>query len=208
MARLSARGLVVPAGDRRIGPIDLDVEAGACVAIRGPSGSGKSTILRGLAGLVAGTQGEVHLDGAPAAAHGIPSFRRRVVLLTTDAPLGRGTVQEALHRPFEFKSAQGRTFSASKAAEHLAALGLGGGLDRLVRGMSSGERQRIALVRALLVEPDVLLADEPTSALDPSSTAAAEALLGRARTAGLGLVLVSHDAEQRKRLADAAVDLP
>ncbi|MBE0695160.1 MAG: ATP-binding cassette domain-containing protein, partial [Aquamicrobium sp.] len=84
-----------------------------------------------------------------------------------------------------------------------AALGLPAALmDAAPENVSSGERQRLALVRALILRPRFLLLDEPTSALDPAAALAVEALLARMKREGMGLLVVSHDPGQVARIAD------
>ena len=78
---------------------------------------------------------------------------------------------------------------------------------RPARVLSGGEQQRLALARALAVEPEILFLDEPTASLDPASTLAVEELIGRAHAAGTKIVLVTHDLGQARRLADEVVFL-
>lgn len=205
MARLEVRALAVGRGGRRLlEGLSFTLAAGERVALVGPSGVGKTTALRAIALLDDPLAGELRLDGRTPAELGVPRWRRRVTLLAQRAWFFGGTVAEELARPFAYRAAE-RPFDADEARQRLAALGLAGAWDRPVDELSEGERQRVALVRALSVRPDVLLLDEPTSALDPDATAAAEALLGRRED--LSLVLVSHREAQRARLGARPVEL-
>ena len=172
-----------------VGPIDLAVAAGTCAAITGPSGAGKSLLLRMIADLDP-SEGEVQIGDGRRAAVPAPDWRARVTYLAAEAGWWADRVDE--HIPV----------SARARAEQLAArLGLPSDtMARAVRTLSTGERQRLALIRALVRDPVCLLLDEPTSALDPDAVARVEALLGGAMAAGTILVLVSHDTAQAARL--------
>ncbi|HJL17638.1 MAG TPA: ATP-binding cassette domain-containing protein [Sandaracinaceae bacterium LLY-WYZ-13_1] len=204
MATLEVRDLAVGRGDRRLlAGLSFTLAPGIRVALTGPSGVGKTTALRALCLLDEPFEGTLALDGASPEQLGVPRWRRRVVLVAQRASFFGGTVGEELARPFTFRSADA-AFDADRARERLAALGLAPGWDAPVEALSEGERQRVALVRALGVEPDVLLLDEPTSALDPDAARAAEAMLCADDRA---LVLVSHDEAQRARLDATPLDL-
>jgi ABC-type iron transport system FetAB ATPase subunit len=169
------------------GPFDLEVAAGACVAITGPSGSGKSLFLRMIADLDP-NQGEVALDGRDRRSFPAPEWRRRVVY--NAAETGWWDDQVAPHFPL-----------LPRAREMAPALGLDTELlDGPVLRLSTGERQRLALIRTLLLEPPVLLLDEPTGALDAASTELVEAILRRRLAAGTAIVMVTHSPEQAGRL--------
>ena len=170
---------------RGIGPVDLEVAPGTAAAILGPSGAGKSLLLRLAADLDEGT-GEVRLGHHDRAAMPAPAWRRRVGLVPAEP--GWWAPDVATHFPAERRDIGG---------------GLGLPADvmtRTVATLSTGERQRLALLRALARQPDALLLDEPTSAFDPTSIAAVEALLHEALSAGLVLVVVTHDAGFAGRL--------
>jgi ABC-type iron transport system FetAB ATPase subunit len=186
MAELSVRGLRSRFG----GPFSFDLHAGECVAIQGPSGAGKSVLLRMLADLDP-HEGEVLLDGRAADAMPAPEWRSRVVYQAAE--------------PAWWEATAGQHFRAAERGfvdGALTALGLAPAvLDTEVERLSTGERQRLALVRSLAVQPAVLLLDEPTAALDPGAVARAEALLRSRLGDGLALLIVTHSAEQAKRLA-------
>lgn len=173
-----------------VGPIDFSIAAGACLALSGPSGSGKSLLLRALADLDP-HEGEVLLDGEAQSSMSGPAWRRRVGYLPTEsawwAPLVGG------HFPGDVPAELG--FEPDVAGWEVARL-------------SSGERQRLALLRLLAREPEGLLLDEPTANLDGESAQRVEALLERYRAEHDAAVLwVSHDAEQRARVAGGEIAL-
>ncbi|HEY0212115.1 MAG TPA: ATP-binding cassette domain-containing protein [Paenirhodobacter sp.] len=177
---------------RQVGPVSLHLRAGECVALRGPSGVGKSTVLRALADLQP-HGGQVWLDDIAMQAMPAPQWRRRVRYAAAEP----GWWAPCLGDHFRDPAAQ---------AAGLQRLGLPPAiLDRLVEDVSSGERQRLALLRAIEDQPQFLLLDEPTSSLDPDTVARVEALLRDLLAGGMGILLVSHDGAQATRLADRII---
>jgi ABC-type sulfate/molybdate transport systems ATPase subunit len=172
---------------RDTGPIDLVVEAGECVAISGRSGSGKTVLLRALADLDA-HEGRLFLDDDECDAVAAPLWRRRVGLLPTESAWWHETVTEHLAKADAFR---------------LEALGLKPEvLKRSVSRLSSGERQRLALLRLLAQGPEALLLDEPTAHLDAHHTARVEALVASCRGEdGMAVLWVTHDPEQARSVA-------
>ncbi len=171
-----------------MGPVDLALGDGECVALSGPSGSGKSLLLRAIADLDP-NDGRVSLDGTQREAVEAPAWRRQVTYVAAVSAWWADRV--------------GAHFDDGEAARPiLGALGLPpAALDWTVARLSTGERQRLALARALVLGPRVLLLDEPTAALDPDATAAVEAVLKDRLGRGTAILLVSHDVPQAKRLA-------
>jgi ABC-type multidrug transport system ATPase subunit len=170
------------------GPFELTVAPGECVGIAGPSGAGKSVFLRMIADLDPHV-GTARLGDARREAMPAPRWRRLVTYVAAESGWWADTV--------------GAHFAeAGRAETLLPALGLpGDALAWPVARLSSGERQRLALIRALAQEPRALLLDEPTAALDPDATQAVETLLRGALASGAAIVLVSHDPRQAERMA-------
>ena len=172
----------------------LRVRRGEILGICGPSGSGKSTLLRLLAAIEPPTGGSIAFGGKPVpdAGYVMPIFQDPVGSLDARWPVWR-TITEPLlasHR----KERPARAARRELARERLGAIGLAG-IDPEARPaeLSVGQCQRIAILRALLAEPAVLLADEPTSALDALHAGAILRLLRNAAAAGTAIILVSHD---------------
>ena len=172
------------------GPFDLAVEPGTCLGIMGASGSGKSLFLRMIADLDPNS-GEVWLDGAARSSMPAPDWRRQVVYLSAET--GWWADEVAAH--FEPHHRQA-------AADLAARFGLAPELlTALVARLSTGERQRLALIRALVRGSPALLLDEPTAALDQDSIGKVEAVLRERLAAGMTLIMVTHDPAQAARLA-------
>lgn len=179
-------------------PLTFEVAAGECLAVEGPSGSGKSRLLRAIADLDP-AEGYVFVDGAERREMPAWKWRRLVRYAAAEPAWWSDTAAAAL--PSD-------AASVARLAKLVSDLGLDAGIvEQPLAQLSTGERQRLALVRALADQPRVLLLDEPTGALDPASAALAEELIRYQVLAGRSVVLVSHDAAQVARLADVRLQL-
>lgn len=169
-------------------PVSFELATGECIALRGPSGAGKSLLLRALADLDP-NEGDVALDGTAREKIPAPQWRRRVGYI----PAEPGWWSERLVDHFQDWTAQAGPMRRLKIAPEAE--------QRRVSQLSTGERQRLALLRALEHRPEVLLLDEPTGPLDEEATAAVEALLREKQSNGLALLWVTHDRRQAERVA-------
>lgn len=186
-------------GSRLITVASLHVPKGMSLAVRGPSGAGKSTLLFAIAGLVAVTKGQIRwgeTDLAGASDHARTTFRGATFgiifqdhLLFEELSAANNAGLAALYAP------RGRRDSiAQTAGKTLTDLQVPWEETRNVVSYSGGERQRIAVARALATDPPVILADEPTASLDRKTADGLIAdLLGSAKRAGRTLIAVSHD---------------
>ncbi|MDH5556843.1 MAG: ABC transporter ATP-binding protein [Alphaproteobacteria bacterium] len=167
---------------------DFDLAAGEAMAVLGPSGSGKSLFLRALADLDE-NEGDIQLGREARDAMGAPDWRRRVTYVAAESGWWAETV--APH------------YADWNAAAPLATrLGLTRETgDWQISRLSTGERQRLALVRALIQMPDVLLLDEPTSGLDGETEQAVEEILVERLAGGAAILFSTHDEDQASRLA-------
>ena len=186
--------LVDGLGHGHLGPIALTLQRSECLALHGPSGAGKSVLLRAIVDLDP-NQGRVSLAGTCRDATPAPEWRRRVAYLPAEAGWWTPLVRDHFADP-------------AAATPLLDALGMSAdSLGWPVARLSTGERQRLGLARCLLNNPEVLLLDEPTSALDSDNTARVESVLQDRLAQGIGIVLVTHDALQSKRIANRVVEL-
>jgi phosphate-transporting ATPase len=171
-----------------LNPASFSLAAGECIAVRGPSGAGKTLLLRAIADLDP-NDGLVTLDGRDRSTIVGPEWRRLVGYVPAEPGWWAETVGEHFGEwtaalPFV------RDLGFPKETEAWP-----------ITRLSTGERLRLALIRALMVRPKVLLLDEPTAALDAASVAAVESLIGKRIRAGLAVLWVTHEAEQAKRVA-------
>jgi ABC-2 type transport system ATP-binding protein len=191
---------------RRFGPrvavddVSFTVERSEIVALLGPNGAGKTTTLRMLAGLITPTRGSVAIDHVKLTPQTAGMLRGRIGFLTETPGLwDRLTVREnleifariyALAQPRRAVDRVLETFDLTDRATTRTA------------ELSKGMRQKVALARALLHDPMILLLDEPTSGLDPEITKALRRLLDDRRSAGCAILVSTHNLDEAERVAD------
>ncbi len=168
--------------------IHLNLTAGECIGLTGPSGIGKSLFLRALADLDP-FQGDIYLEGVSSNSIPAPTWRQQVALLPAEAAWWFETVGEHLN---------------GISSDWLPKLGFGQSVLRWkISRLSSGEKQRLALLRLLNNQPKVLLLDEPTANLDSENSRRVELMItGIRKRDGVAVIWVSHDIEQLKRVSD------
>ena len=186
-------------GTRLINGIDLTLTADTRTVIMGANGAGKSLLLRLWHGLLTPTSGHIQWgDSVPGEA-----VRRRQAMVFQRPVLLRRSVKANLRFALELRC--DTHDRPQRLAQLLELAGLSGVAHRPARVLSAGEQQRLAMVRALSLEPEVLFLDEPSASLDPASVAAIETLIRTADTGGVKIILVTHDIGQARRLADEVV---
>jgi putative ABC transport system ATP-binding protein len=188
----SGEGLV-----RAVDEVDLEVAPGEALAIMGPSGCGKSTLLHLLGGLDRPSAGELWLAGRRIdrlSERGLAQFRRNDVGFVFQAfhLMDELTAQENVELPALLAGRSPRQ-ARRRARQLLDQVGLGDRAGHLPSALSGGQRQRVAIARALANDPQIVLADEPTGNLDSAATLAVLRLFEGLHTAGLTLVVVTHD---------------
>lgn len=179
----------------------LEVQRGEILALVGPSGAGKSTLLRLLNFLESPTQGQIWFHAQPINGHKpIPLDLRRSVTMVFQRPIMRSTsVLNNAAYGLQLRGVPGARDAARAALDSVGLLHLA---KKPARTLSSGEMQRVALVRAMLTEPAVLLLDEPTANLDPYNINLIErALIDCHQQHSTTMVLVTHNIFQARRLA-------
>ena len=190
-------------GKPLLNAISIQLSAKQYVVLTGASGSGKTLLLRSLAMLDPIDSGELRWCGRRVASADVPGFRAKCVYLHQRLRLGEETVEEAFRGPFRFQQHADSTFNRSRLLTWLDAIDRNESFfDKSVATLSGGESQIVALLRAMQLDPLVLLLDEPTSALDESTTLAVEDLVQSwaLESPHRALVWVSHDAAQADRV--------
>ncbi|MGD2112040.1 MAG: ATP-binding cassette domain-containing protein [Gammaproteobacteria bacterium] len=176
-----------------LGPVSFGVESGDCLSISGPSGAGKTLLLRAIADLDP-HGGEVRLDGVACADFAPEDWRAAVGLLPPESSWWLPGVRAHFHN--------GMSIPLERIGLSDAILG------KPVRQLSSGEKQRLALLRLLANRPRVLLLDEPTANLDPENARRIEDVIsGYRREQHAAVIWVGHDREQITRVADRRMEL-
>jgi len=188
-------------------PTSLRFDPGATTVLIGPSGCGKSTVLRLLAGLVAPDTGEVRFDGRTLQPQNVLEIRRRLGFVIQDGGLfphltaRRNVTLLARYLKVDAQHVAQRV-ETLRALTNLPAAAL----ERYPVELSGGQQQRVALMRALMLDPDVLLLDEPLGALDPIVRRRLQTELRRIfRTLGKTVVLVTHDLGEAAYFSDHLV---
>lgn len=184
--------------------ITLGVSPGEFVAVLGPNGAGKSTLLRILATLTPPTGGRLELFGRPAHRQ-TPALRARLGMIGHQLMLYRDlSVRENLEF---FGRLYGVKNRDRRAMELLEEVGLADRADDAVKRLSRGMAQRAAIARALMHDPELILADEPFTGLDAASARRLEECLDVLRTQGRTIILANHDIGQSLRLAGRIIVL-
>jgi len=211
-AGLAVEALARRYGNRQVlGGLSFTVGAGEFIAIVGESGSGKSTLLNLIAGLETPDSGTVHIGGTDLMAlddDARTELRRARVgfVFQSFHILPHLTVAQNVELPLVLLGT-GVAERRARTAGMLRAVGLGDRLDSAPRELSGGELQRVAVARALVHRPALVLADEPTGNLDPDTAGTVLALLAaQVRAAGAAGVLVTHSASAAAR-ADRVLEL-
>jgi len=209
MEGIRVRGLVKRFGPvTALGGVDLDVPPGEVVALLGPNGSGKSTLIRILGTTVLPDEGTVTVDGIDVA-EDPRGVCRRIGLMIGDERSFYWRLSGRQNLIF-FAALHGlEGDDADRQAENLLAqVGLGDAADRGVLGYSSGMRARLALARALLASPPLLLLDEPTHSLDPLAASGFRDLaVELANEGGAGILFATHDLHEAAAVATRVVVL-
>ena len=180
--------------------VTLTVGKGELVALLGPNGAGKTTTMRMLTGLIRPTRGTTAIEGVELTERNGSRLRRRIGFLTEAPGLwDRLTVRENLEVYAALYDVR-RPAAAIDAL--LSRLGLSDRADARSAELSKGMKQKVALARALVHEPEVLLLDEPTAGLDPEIAKQVRDLLEERRAAGCALLVSTHNLDEAERIAD------
>jgi phospholipid/cholesterol/gamma-HCH transport system ATP-binding protein len=190
--------------------LNLSIEAGKTTVVLGPSGSGKSVMLKHIVGLLRPDKGEVHFDGKR-----IDTLKERELTETRlqiglvfqmSALFDSMTVHENIEFPLREHTKLTREERHERVREALATVDLPGIEHKLPAQLSGGQRKRVALARAVVLQPRVVLYDEPTTGLDPiRSDGINELILKLKNTIGVTGIVVTHDLVSARKVADRCV---
>jgi len=212
-ALVECRNLVFGYGERRIlDDVTFTVPRGKVTALMGASGGGKTTVLRLIGGQVRPQKGELLFDGQsiPALDHaGLYAIRRRMgMLFQFGALFTDQSVFDNVAFPLREHSGLPEGLIRDIVLMKLNAVGLRGARDLMPAEVSGGMARRVALARAIALDPDLVMYDEPFAGLDPISLGTAAQLIRRLNdTLGITSIVVSHDLEETFRIADQVIIL-
>jgi ABC-type bacteriocin/lantibiotic exporter with double-glycine peptidase domain len=184
--------------------VSFAVSSGQKVCIDGPSGCGKSSLLRAMLGFVRPQQGEIVIDGTLVDDKTVWQLRRNIAYVTQEPDLGRQAVIERIRQPFAYKANAHLQWQPDAVDEWFDRFNLPQKLlSKQTTDLSGGEKQRLAIIIALLLDRPVLLLDEPTSALDKHSKQILRDMLADLQKT---IVFISHE-EALLDIADATLEL-
>jgi polar amino acid transport system ATP-binding protein len=185
--------------------INLDIHAGEVVVIIGPSGCGKSTLLRSLNLLETPTSGSITFEGTEITDKSVDinKIRRKIGMVFQQQSLfPTMSVKKNIMLAPVYLKMMTEEEASKKADELLKRLGLSDKADVYPSKLSGGQQQRVGIVRALAMNPDVMLFDEPTSALDPEMVGEVLALMKDLANMGMTMVIVTHEMRFAREVAD------
>jgi len=209
--RLRAERLARTVDDRTLwSDLSFALESGQCLVLQGPSGAGKTLLLRTLVGLERLESGRVECFGEDLGSTDIPRLRARMMLVPQSPRLSGKTVEDVLRAPFDLEIHASRSWNPAAARQLISRFGRDESfLSAEIDDLSGGERQIVSLIRALLLDPDVLLLDEPTAHLDSTASEAVESIILDWVADDGAAIWTTHSADQAERVRrGGSIDRP
>ncbi|BBN99737.1 ATP-binding cassette domain-containing protein [Sporolactobacillus terrae] len=183
-----------------VNDLSLSIEAGDFLSIVGPSGSGKSTVLRLCCHLISPTEGTIHFHGQDLMRFNPMELRKQISYCFQMPYLFGDTVRNNLEYPFLLRN---KPVDPDRLEELFAAFQMStSNLEKEIQHLSGGEKQRIALMRSIVFQPEILLLDEVTSALDVANTQIVEKVIEALNQAGITILWITHNPEQSRKYAN------
>lgn len=187
-------------GKKVVSDLSVGFMPGDYVSIVGPSGSGKSTFLRLCCHLISPTEGRILLDGRDMLEENPIALRKRVAYCFQEPALWGNTVKDNFEFPYQIRNRKG---DEKRMTALLSRFDMDESyLAHDIKNLSGGEKQRIALIRTLLFEPEILLLDEVTSALDADNTELVEKEVLHLNRKGITILWVTHNSAQSRKYAN------
>ncbi|WP_347986286.1 ATP-binding cassette domain-containing protein [Methylomonas sp. AM2-LC] len=186
--------------------LSLSIQAGDRISLQGGSGAGKSLLLRSITQLEKVDKGEFIWKGKDLQKIDMPLYRSHVIYLHQLPALGAGSVADSLQQVFKLKTHKGKQYSELIITNFLTEIGLNTAfLQKNIQNLSGGEAQITALLRAIQLQPEILLLDEPTAALDAEKSAAIEKIVAcwfAEATDSRAYIWVTHNPAQAARVSN------
>lgn len=200
MFPMIARDLSVKVRQKQIiGPINLTINEGGITVLMGPNGAGKTTLLKALNGVTRLASGQVTFTSSSA-----KEAQTQQSFVFQSPIMLRRSVMENLAYPLMIND-QDKQFAMNSARLWATKIGLDTHMERPAPFLSRGEKQKIALARALITSPKLLFLDEPTASLDGMATVEIEAMLCEAQQAGTTIIMSTHNIGQARRMANNVI---
>lgn len=206
MPILSIKNLTYEADNTQIlRGITLDIEKGDCISIVGQSGSGKSTLLKLCSDLIPISSGELYYEGKNYKEYNPLDLRKRISYCVQLPYLFGDKVKENLEFPFKIRR---KPMDKARVIELLKRFNLDESyLEKEVKSLSGGEKQRIALIRNLVFDPEIILLDEATAALDKENAKAVEEYVKELNAKGVTVLWITHSLEQSEGIFNKRITL-
>ena len=186
-----------------INGVNIEIKQGECISIVGPSGGGKSTLLKLCSDLISPSSGNIFYKGENYKSYNPIDLRKQISYCIQIPYLFGDTVYDNLIYPFKIRK---KEVNNKMLIEFLLKFNLDETyLDKDIKSLSGGEKQRIALIRNLIFKPEILLLDEVTSALDKDNTKTVEEIVKKMNNDGTTVIWVTHDIKQSESIFDRKI---